>query len=233
MPVAEVVHLVRAKVHPEPGADDRFSCWSPGNPRQAQPRHEVRAVRKIERCALRAKASARKLHDGNAAKHLMQDSVILVSQSQIEGEVGAYLERILHIGHDIRAPIAAKGQLPNEAIVIKNVINEILRATVRECPRSDPLGRIVQSMALDAYPYLDCVPPPNDAQIVVTVNRGADLRVEIVCVRGIEAGHAPPDIAGLTVGRRGGRRSIRVVVHGGAVESSSDLVNNRRREDVR
>src|SRR5947209_626705 len=41
VPVAEVVHLVRLIVHPEPGAEDRLSSGSPGHPRQAQPWREV------------------------------------------------------------------------------------------------------------------------------------------------------------------------------------------------
>jgi len=108
----------------------------------------------------------------------VQDRVILVSQSQIEGEVRAHLVRILHIGHIIRASIAAEGQLPDELILIKNVVNEILLAAICECPGSDPLGRIVKPMGLDAYPHLNGVSPPDDAQIVVPVDRGADLRVE-------------------------------------------------------
>ncbi len=53
-----------------------------------------------------------------AAKRLFQDRVVLVSQSVIEGEIGAHLKRILHVRHDIRAPIAAEGQRPDEGIVI-------------------------------------------------------------------------------------------------------------------
>src|SRR5947207_12169367 len=49
VPVAEVVHLVRLIVHPEPGTEDRLSGDSPGHPRHAQPRSEVSVSRPIQR----------------------------------------------------------------------------------------------------------------------------------------------------------------------------------------
>src|SRR6516225_4015311 len=41
VPVAEVIHLVRLKVHPDPGVVPRFSPSSPGPSCQAQPRAEL------------------------------------------------------------------------------------------------------------------------------------------------------------------------------------------------
>src|SRR5436190_1298199 len=178
MPVAEVVHLVRAKVHPEACADDRFPVDSPWCPCQAQPWREVRADWRIQRRALRAKASAGELYNGKAVSNLVQDRVIFVPQSYIEGEIGPGLERILHIRHIVRASISTEGQLTHETVVTKDVVNEILRAIVCKCPRSDPFRRIVKSMALDPYPHPDRVPSPNNAQIVVPVNSSADLGVE-------------------------------------------------------
>ena len=130
VPVAEVVHLVRLIIHPEPGAEDRVSSGSAGYPCQAQPRPEVSVSRPIQRRALGAKASARNRHHGLAAIHLFQDRVVLVSQSVIEGEVGAHLERILHVRHKIGAAMAGEVQCPNEEIVIESVVNKILRASV-------------------------------------------------------------------------------------------------------
>jgi len=75
--------------------------------------------------------------------------------------------------------VAAEGQHPDEGIVIKNVVDEIGRATLGECPVSvDCLARIVKAMAFETYPHLNGVRSPNDAQIVVHVKRGADFLVE-------------------------------------------------------
>ena len=75
--------------------------------------------------------------------------------------------------------MAAEGQFPDKEIVRKNVVDEVLRASVRERRVSKlRLARIVKAMALDAHPDLNGVPPLNDAQIVVPVDRGADLLVE-------------------------------------------------------
>ena len=130
MPVAEVVHLVRLIVHPEPGAEGRFPFGPPGHPRHAQPWREVSVSRPIQRRALGAKASARKRHHGLLAMHLFQDRVVLVSQSVIKRKVGAHLERILHVRHKIGAAMAGEVQCPNEEIVIESVVNKILRASV-------------------------------------------------------------------------------------------------------
>src|SRR5215472_13784642 len=179
VPVAEVVHLVRLIVHPEPGAEDRLSAESLGHPLQAQPRRKVSVGRPIQRSALGASPSARNGHHGLFAMHLFQDRVVLVSQSVIEREVGAHLERVLRVGHKIGAAMAGEVQCPNEEIIIKSVVNEILWASVRECRVSKHrLARIVKAVALDAHPDLNGVPPLNDAQVIVRVYRGPDLLVE-------------------------------------------------------
>src|SRR5438034_8052431 len=96
---------------------------------------------------------------------------MLPSQSVGHGEVGAHLISILHVGHDIGAPVATQRQLPSEKIVIKNIVNEILRATVCECPGSNSPTRVVKSMTLDAYPHLNGVASPNNGEVVIFVNR--------------------------------------------------------------
>src|SRR6266567_3916780 len=234
VPVAEVVHLVRLIVHPEPSAEDRLSSGSPGHPRHAQPRSEVSVSRPIQRSALGANPSARNGHHGLFAMHLFQDRVVLVSQSVIEGEVGAHLERVLRVGHKIGAAMAGEVQCPDEEVIIKRVVNEILRASVCECRVSKlRLARIVKAVALDAHPDLNGVPPLNDAQVIVRVNRGPDLLVERILTGTIEAGDARRHIRGSIDSIQQWRRSKKIMMHGGAVHSASKLVNDRRREKVR
>ena len=75
--------------------------------------------------------------------------------------------------------MAGEVQCPDEEVIIKRVVNEILRASVCECRVSPPgLARIVKAVALDRHADLNRVPPLNDAQIIVRINCGADLLVE-------------------------------------------------------
>src|SRR5205823_9949658 len=114
---------------------------------------------------------------------------MLPSQSVGHGELGAQLIRILHVGHDIGAPVATQRQLPSEKIVIKNIVDESLRASVCECPGSNSPTRVVKSMTLDAYPHLNGVASPDNSKSVILATRGADLRFAGACTRTFKAGH--------------------------------------------
>src|ERR1035437_1437616 len=95
------------------------------------------------------KASARDIRHGHATFHLGHHRVVLVSQSQVEREVGAYFELILPVAHPEGAPHSAHAQLRIHADRIHHVVDKSVRVSAGVSGDSFADARIVQSNSLD------------------------------------------------------------------------------------
>src|SRR6266487_5730515 len=111
MRIAEIIVLVRAKIYTEPGADDSLSVENARAPCQAHSRSEIVPVRRIHGRTRWAKAFASEDVDHeDTVLHLFSDRVVLVSQPEIQREIGAHLKFILAVAHPQSTPHAPDAQ---------------------------------------------------------------------------------------------------------------------------
>src|SRR5262249_13253497 len=148
--IAEIVILIPAVIDSISTANHGFACENTRRPRDAYPRAEVLRVGVIPGRPCRADAAATlDVYDHSAIEHFMGNRIELVTQTEVQREIGRYFEFVLAISHVERASQTVDTLRCVVADRVDTVLDEIRNGRVVRAGIVDGVAGIVKTYASD------------------------------------------------------------------------------------